>query len=148
MDVEGRFIFVDVFVYVSKLKVDKIVDFVILIGVCIIVLGNDIGGMFIFFDEFVEEFIIVFKCGGEKLWRMFMEDSYWEMMKFNIVDMVNIGGCVGGFIIVLLFLKYFVDENILWVYLDIVGLVWKDKMGGIGFVVVILVEWVVKYKLV
>lgn len=44
---------VDVFVYVNNFKVDKIVDFVILIGVCIIVFGNDIGGMFIFNDEFV-----------------------------------------------------------------------------------------------
>lgn len=34
-----------------------------------------------------------------------MEDSYFEMLKLNIVDMVNIGGCVGGFIIVFLFLK-------------------------------------------
>lgn len=53
IDVEGWFILVDVFVYVNNFKVDKIVDFVILIGVCIIVFGNDIGGMFIFNDEFV-----------------------------------------------------------------------------------------------
>lgn len=58
-----------------------------------------------FSDEFVKEVIVVLERSGEKLWRMSMEESYWEMMKLGVVDMVNIGGCVGGFIIVVFFLK-------------------------------------------
>lgn len=145
-DAEGRLTLADALVYASKLKVDKIVDLATLTGACIIALGNDIGGMFTPFDELAEELTIASKRGGEKLWRMPMEDSYWEMMKSNIADMVNTGGRAGGSITASLFLKHFVDENIPWAHLDIAGPVWKDKMGGTGFAVATLVEWVVKHK--
>jgi len=75
-----------------------------------------------------------------------MEDSYFEMLKSNIADMVNTGGRAGGSILASLFLKQFVDENIPWAHLDIAGPVWKDKTGGTGFAVATLVEWVVKHK--
>lgn len=48
IDVEGCFILVDVLVFVEKFGVEAIVDLVILIGVCIVVLGDDIGGLWSF----------------------------------------------------------------------------------------------------
>lgn len=145
-DAEGRLTLADALVYASKLKVDKIVDLATLTGACIIALGNEIGGMFTPFDALAEELSAASKRGGEKLWRMPMEDSYWEMMKSNIADMVNTGGRAGGSITASLFLKHFVDENIPWAHLDIAGPVWKDKIGGTGFAVSTLVEWVVSHK--
>lgn len=47
-----------------------------------------------------------------------------------------------------LFFKEFVVKDIVWVYIDIVGLVWSDKGKGVNFVgvigygVCILVNWV------
>lgn len=145
-DAEGRLTLADALVYASNLKVDKIVDLATLTGACIIALGNEIGGMFTPSDELAEELTAASKKGGEKFWRMPMEDSYWEMMKSNIADMVNTGGRPGGSITASLFLKHFVDENIPWAHLDIAGPVWQDKTGGTGFAVATLVEWVVKHK--
>lgn len=145
-DAEGRLTLADALVYASNLKVDKIVDLATLTGACIIALGNEIGGMFTPFDELAEELSASSKRGGEKLWRMPMEESYWEMMKSGIADMVNTGGRPGGSITAALFLKHYVDENIPWAHLDIAGPVWKDKTGGTGFAVATLVEWVVKHK--
>lgn len=145
-DAEGRLTLADALVYANKLKVDKIVDLATLTGACIIALGNDIGGMFTPHDELAQELTEASKKGGEKLWRMPMEDSYFEMLKSNIADMVNTGGRPGGSITASLFLKQFVDEKVPWAHLDIAGPVWKDKSGGTGFAVATLVEWVVKHK--
>lgn len=48
---------------------------------------------------------------GEKLWRMPMEDSYWEQMKSPIADMKNTGGRMGGAITAALFLREYVDTD-------------------------------------
>lgn len=42
---------------------------------------------------------------GEKLWRLPLEESYWEAMKSCVADMVNTGGRPGGSITAALFLK-------------------------------------------
>lgn len=145
-DAEGRLTLADALIYAGNLKVDKIVDLATLTGACIIALGNEIGGMFTPNDSLAEELTEASKKGGEKFWRMPMEDGYWEMMKSNIADMVNTGGRAGGSITAALFLKQFVDENMPWAHLDIAGPVWKDKSGATGFAVSTLVEWVTKHK--
>ncbi len=48
---------------------------------------------------------------GEKLWRMPMEESYWEQMKSPIADMKNTGGRMGGAITAALFLREYVDTE-------------------------------------
>jgi hypothetical protein len=83
----------------------QIVDLATLTGACIIALGNEIGGMFSPSDELAEELSAASKRAGEKLWRMPMEEGYWDMMKSNIADMVNTGGRPGGSITAALFLK-------------------------------------------
>lgn len=45
------------------------------------------------------------QVSGEKIWRMPLEESYWEMMKSGVADMVNTGGRPGGAITAALFLK-------------------------------------------
>lgn len=42
---------------------------------------------------------------GEKLWRLPLEETYWESMKSGVADMVNTGGRQGGSITAALFLK-------------------------------------------
>lgn len=66
-------------------------------------------GMFTPNDALAEELTEASKKGGEKFWRMPMEDSYWELMKSNIADMVNTGGRPGGSITAALFLKQVSD---------------------------------------
>ncbi|BBN08546.1 leucyl aminopeptidase [Marchantia polymorpha subsp. ruderalis] len=144
-DAEGRLTLADALVYACNLKVDKIVDLATLTGACIIALGNDIGGMFTPNDALAEELSSASQSAGEKLWRMPMEDSYWEMMKSSIADMVNTGGRPGGSITAALFLKQFVNEDVAWAHLDIAGPVWSnEKKSATGFAVATLLNWVVK----
>jgi len=62
-------------------------------------------GMYTASDELAKEVIAASQRSGEKLWRMPMEESYWEMMKSGVADMVNFGGRAGGSITAALFLK-------------------------------------------
>ena len=48
---------------------------------------------------------------GEKLWRLPMEEEYWETMKSGIADMVNTGGRAAGSITASLFLKQVCYSN-------------------------------------
>lgn len=50
-------------------------------------------------------------AAGEKLWRMPMEESYWEQMKSPIADMKNTGGRMGGAITAAPFLREYVDTE-------------------------------------
>eukprot|EP00270_Netrium_digitus_P015077 TRINITY_DN5220_c0_g1_i1.p1 TRINITY_DN5220_c0_g1~~TRINITY_DN5220_c0_g1_i1.p1 ORF type:complete len:686 (+),score=214.24 TRINITY_DN5220_c0_g1_i1:133-2190(+) len=142
-DAEGRLTLADALLYAQELKVDAIVDLATLTGACIVALGTDIAGLFTPKDEVAEEISLAAKAAGEKLWRMPMEEGYWEGMKSNIADMVNTGGRWGGAITASLFLKQFVDDKVDWAHLDIAGPVWnQNKGGGTGFATALLVEWV------
>ncbi|KAH6558051.1 hypothetical protein KP509_1Z080600 [Ceratopteris richardii] len=146
-DAEGRLTLADALVYSCKQGVDKIVDLATLTGACIIALGNDIAGMFTPSDGLAKELTDACEKAGEKLWRMPMEEGYWEMMKSEIADMVNTGGRPGGSITAALFLKQFVDENVQWAHLDIAGPVWSEKKkSSTGFAVGTLVEWVLMHS--
>jgi leucyl aminopeptidase len=56
-------------------------------------------------DELVKEVLEASEVSGEKLWRLPIEESYWESMKSGVADMVNTGGRPGGSITAALFLK-------------------------------------------
>jgi leucyl aminopeptidase len=53
----------------------------------------------------VKEVVEASELSGEKLWRLPIEESYWESMKSGVADMVNTGGRQGGSITAALFLK-------------------------------------------
>ncbi|KAF4390107.1 hypothetical protein G4B88_005025 [Cannabis sativa] len=144
-DAEGRLTLADALVYASNQGVDKIVDLATLTGACVVALGPSIAGIFTPSDELAKEVVAASEAGGEKLWRLPMEDSYWESMKSGIADMVNTGGRPGGSITAALFLKQFVDEKVQWMHIDMAGPVWNDKKRtATGFGISTLVEWVVK----
>jgi len=56
-------------------------------------------------DDLAKEVLEASDVSGEKLWRLPLEESYWETMKSGVADMVNTGGRQGGAIIAALFLK-------------------------------------------
>ncbi|KAL8236931.1 hypothetical protein R6Q59_018012 [Mikania micrantha] len=143
-DAEGRLTLADALVYACNQGVDKIVDLATLTGACIIALGPSIAGVFTPSDKLAKEVLAASESAGEKLWRMPMEESYWEKMKSGVADMANSGGKQGGSILAALFLKQFVDEKVQWLHIDMAGPVWNDKKkSGTGFAIPTLVEWVV-----
>lgn len=146
-DAEGRLTLADALVYAEKLEVDAIVDLATLTGACIVALGDDIAGLWSSTDDVAQQLIEAAQQAGEKLWRMPMEEKYFEGLKSGIADMKNTGPRAGGSITAALFLKQFVKDTP-WAHLDIAGPVWADKdhsyinAGATGFGVRTLVNWV------
>ena len=146
-DAEGRLTLADALVFADKLGVDAIVDLATLTGACVVALGEDIAGLWSSDDPVANQLLAASEKGGEKLWRMPLEEKYFEGLKALHADMKNTGPRAGGSITAALFLKQFVDKTP-WAHLDIAGPVWTDKdkgynpAGGTGFAVRTLVNWV------
>ncbi|MBD1844080.1 leucyl aminopeptidase [Cyanobacteria bacterium FACHB-63] len=146
-DAEGRLTLADALVYAEKLGVDAIVDLATLTGACVIALGDNIAGLWSPNDELADQLLKASEQSGEKLWRMPMEEKYFESMKSGIADMKNTGARAGGAISAALFLKQYVKETA-WAHLDVAGPVWTDKengyngSGATGYGVRLLVDWV------
>lgn len=146
-DAEGRLTLADALVYAEKLGVDAIVDLATLTGACVIALGDDIAGLWSPSDDVAHQLEKASEQSGEKLWRMPMEEKYFESMKSGIADMKNTGARAGGAISAAVFLKQFVKETP-WAHLDVAGPVWADKengyngAGATGYGVRTLVNWV------
>jgi leucyl aminopeptidase len=147
-DAEGRLTLADALVFADKLGVEAIVDLATLTGACVVALGEDIAGLFTPNDELASELEKASDSAGEKLWRMPMEEKYFDGLKSGIADMKNTGPRAGGSITASLFLKQFVKETPAWAHLDVAGPVWADKENGYngpgatGFGVRTLVNWV------
>ena len=81
------------------------------------------------------------------MWRMPLEEKYFEGLKAMHADLKNTGPRPGSAITAALFLKQFV-KNTPWVHLDIAGPVWVDaengynNQGATGYGVRTLVNWV------
>ncbi|WP_414548702.1 leucyl aminopeptidase [Anabaena sp. CCY 0017] len=146
-DAEGRLTLADALVYADKLGVDAVIDLATLTGACVVALGEDIAGLFTPDDAVASQLEEAAQNAGEKLWRMPMEDKYFEGLKSGIADMKNTGPRYGGSITAALFLKQFIKDTP-WAHLDVAGPVWTDKENGYnspgatGYGVRTLVHWV------
>ncbi|CAD5931604.1 putative cytosol aminopeptidase [Planktothrix tepida] len=146
-DAEGRLTLADALVFADKLGVDAMIDLATLTGACIIALGDDIAGLWSPDDGLAQELETAAKTSGEKLWRMPLEEKYFEGLKAMHADMKNTGPRAGGSITAALFLKQFVEKTP-WAHLDVAGPVWTDKdngyntAGATGYGVRMLVNWV------
>lgn len=147
-DAEGRLTLADALVFTDKLGLDAIVDLATLTGACVIALGDDIAGMWTTDDNLAAQLAKASELSGEKLWRMPMEDKYFDGLKSGVADMKNTGPRPGGAITAALFLKQYVKDTPAWAHIDIAGPVWADKengynsAGATGFPVRTLVNWV------
>ncbi|KAF2310392.1 hypothetical protein GH714_009011 [Hevea brasiliensis] len=104
MERQLRLTLADALVYACNQGVEKIVDLATLTGACVVALGPSIAGVFTPSDALAKEVLTAAEVSGEKLWRMPLEESYWESMKSGVADMVNTGGRQGGAITAALFL--------------------------------------------
>lgn len=146
-DAEGRLTLADALVFADKLGVDAIVDLATLTGACVVALGDNIAGLWSPDDDLAAELAAASETTGEKLWRMPMEDKYFEGLKAMHADMKNTGPRAGGAITAALFLQQFVKDTP-WAHLDVAGPVWIEKENGFnsagatGYGVRTLVSWV------
>ncbi len=146
-DAEGRLTLADALVFADKLGVDAMIDLATLTGACIVALGDDIAALFSPDEQLAQSLCAAADLSGEKLWRMPMEEKYFEGLKSVVADMKNTGPRAGGSITAALFLKQFVKETP-WAHIDLAGPIWTDKedgynsAGATGYGVRMLVEWV------
>jgi leucyl aminopeptidase len=146
-DSEGRLTLADAFIFTEKLGVDAIIDIATLTSACIVALGNDIGGVWSPQDDLANAILNASQQTGERMWRMPMEDKYFDGLKSTIADMKNSGPLPGGSITAALFLKQFVKETP-WAHLDVSGPVWNEhengynNPGATGYGVRSLINWV------
>lgn len=150
-DAEGRLTLADALVFAEKLGVDAIVDLATLTGACVIALGDDIAGLFSPDDALAMQLEKAAEAAGEKIWRMPMEEKYFEGLKSGLADMKNTGPRPGGSITAALFLKQFVKETA-WAHIDVAGPVWTEKengyngSGATGYGVRTLVNWIISHS--
>jgi len=146
-DAEGRLTLADALVFAEKLGLDAMIDLATLTGACIVALGDSIAGLWSPDDTLAGEIEAASTTAGEKLWRMPLEEKYFEGMKSLAADMKNTGPRFGGSITAALFLQQFVQETA-WAHLDIAGPVWNEREnaynspGATGYGVRTLVNWV------
>ncbi len=149
-DAEGRLTLADALVYADKLGVDTIVDLATLTGACVVALGEDIAGMWSIDENLAEAIALAAKDAGEKIWRMPLEEKYFEQFKSVVADFKNTGTRAGGAIAAAMFLKQFVKTTPAWAHLDVAGPVWTEResgynnAGGTGFAVRTLVNLIIK----
>ncbi|GLC42430.1 hypothetical protein PLESTB_001097800 [Pleodorina starrii] len=144
-DAEGRLTLADAMWFAQeKCGATAMVDIATLTGACMIALGTSIAGLFTPSDSLAATLTAASRASGEKIWRMPMEDEYFESLKSPVADMKNTGARYGGSISAALFLKQFVKEGVEWAHIDVAGPVWNEKLGlPTGFGAQLLAEWAV-----
>src|SRR5215831_15595984 len=145
-DAEGRLVLADGLCYARQLGCTHLVDAATLTGACVVALGMVNAGIFVNDDAMYERFKKAIHQGGEKMWRLPLDDEYREQIRSNIADIMNTGGRWGGAVTAAMFLKEFAEETP-WIHLDIAGTAWMEDnkpwiaKGPSGIAVRSLVEF-------
>ncbi|MDX2039242.1 MAG: leucyl aminopeptidase [Isosphaeraceae bacterium] len=144
-DAEGRLILADALSYAAESEPARILDLATLTGACLVALGSKVAGLFANDDAFAADLAAAAARAGERVWRMPLDDDYFEAMKSPVADFKNVGGKWAGAITAAKFLQQFVADRP-WLHLDIAGPSWADSdsptrdAGGTGCFVRTLVD--------
>jgi leucyl aminopeptidase len=125
-DAEGRLVLADGLCYARQLGATHLIDAATLTGAVVVALGYHNVGVFTNNEEFADEFITSTIRTGEKMWRMPVDQDYFDHIRSEIADIKNTGGRWGGAITAAMFLKEFVDDKP-WIHLDIAGTAWLEE---------------------
>ena len=148
-DAEGRLVLCDALAYAQQtFKPRVMIDLATLTGGVVTALGSTRAGLFSNRDDVANA---LFKAGEQthkRLWRLPLDDEYFEIIKSTDADMKNSAGVAKASPIVgATFLKQFVNDETPWAHLDIAGVSdWDKEMpycprGASGFGVRLLVEY-------
>ena len=126
-DAEGRMILADALTYAGRYEPKAIVDLATLTGACIVALGDNVAGLMGNDDELLARIQAAGEESGEKVWKLPLWDTYFELLKSDVADLKNVDGRKAGAITAAVFLKQFVPEDVPWAHLDIAGCAWEEK---------------------
>ena len=148
-DAEGRLVLCDALAYAqAQFKPRAMINLATLTGGVVVALGSTRAGLFSNHDELSKALFDIGEQVHERLWRLPLDEEYFELLKSEDADFKNSSGVrkahpiVGG-----IFLKQFVNDETPWAHLDIAGVSdWDREMpycpkGASGFGVRLLVEY-------
>lgn len=147
-DAEGRMVLSDALTYASTvLNPPAIIDLATLTGGVVVALGKVRAGLMSTDDDLAAALAAAGERSGERLWRLPLDEEYFELIKGSDSDLRNSAGkplassIVGG-----TFLKQFVLNDVPWAHIDIAGVatVETGPSGGqeaSGFGVRLIVEF-------
>lgn len=144
-DAEGRLVLSDALAYAQQLGATHLIDAATLTGACVVALGQVNSGVFANNEEYYQTFQKAVAQAGEKMWRLPLDDEYFEQIRGSVGDILNTGGRWGGAITAAMFLREFVEDKP-WIHLDIAGTAWSEDnkpwqpKGPTGAAVYSLVE--------
>ncbi len=128
-DAEGRMVLSDALGYAVAQGCQPIVDLATLTGAMTMALGRIRTGVFSNNDETMAQFLKASETAGEKMWPMPLDDEYFDQIKSDVADMMNVGGVGAGAIIGAMVLRKMVGDTP-WVHLDIAGTARSEAAKG------------------
>ncbi len=121
-DAEGRLVLSDAVYYAQQqYKPDVLIDVATLTGSVGRAIGPHYAGLFSRHDELAGQLLEASSASGERLWRLPLDDTYFEQIKSEIADVINGGLRGAGASIGAAFIGTFVAEDQVWAHLDIAG---------------------------
>ena len=147
-DAEGRLVLADALTYTERTYQPRsMVDIATLTGAVLIALGTVRAGMLSTSDELANSLSAAGERSFERLWRLPLDEEYFEQIKGDDSDIKNSGGRKAGTITGAMFLKQFVTDATPWAHLDIAGMMDAEKdmpycpKGGMGFGVRLFLDY-------
>lgn len=146
-DAEGRMVLADALTYAGMhFRPRAIIDLATLTGGAVIALGKVRAALMSNDDALGEALLTAGEQSGERLWRLPLDDEYFELIRGHDSDLRNSAGInqahciVGG-----MFLKEFVPKGIPWAHIDIANVAIKStrnntKKDATGFGVRLILE--------
>ena len=152
-DAEGRLVLADALTYTERtFQPRAMIDIATLTGAVVVALGTNRAGMLSTNDDLSNALFTAGEKSFERLWRLPLDEEYFDQIKGTDSDIKNSGGRKAGTIIGGMFLKQFVTDATPWAHLDIAGMMDTDKdlpycpKGGMGFGVRLFIEYLNSFE--
>lgn len=122
-DAEGRLILCDALTYAIRQGATKLIDVATLTYSCQGALGSEISGIFSNCEDFYKVFLKHANKTGEKVWRLPLDAIYHKLLKnTKTADLMNYApGYAAGASVAACFLEEFIENDLPWIHLDVVG---------------------------
>ena len=147
-DAEGRMVMCDALTYAQqKYQPRALIDLATLTGGVVVALGKVRAGIMTNDDALASALFDSGERVFERLWRLPLDDEYFDLIKGDDSDFKNAGGREAHPIVGGIFLKQFVFPETPWAHLDIAGAATTDKdlpyspKGATGFGIRLLVDY-------
>jgi leucyl aminopeptidase len=127
-DAEGRLVLSDAVHYAQvEYAPDVLIDVATLTGSVGRAVGPDYAGLFSRHDELAGQLLAAGDDAGELLWRLPLNDTYFELIKSEVADVINGGASGAGASNGAAFIGTFVAEDQVWAHLDIAGVDFAEE---------------------